>query len=46
MSFGDDGFKGNVEWDVIGVAVEVETMMVFDLTKGEHVEDEWERTKH
>lgn len=30
----------------MSVAVEVETMPADDLTKGEHVEDEQERTKH
>ncbi len=46
MDCGADGFSGDVELDVIGVAVEVETMSTYDVAKGEHVEDEQERTTH
>lgn len=42
----DDGFSGNVKLDVIGVAVEVETMSKYVVTKGEQVEGAQERTKH
>lgn len=41
----DDGFSGNVKLDVISVAVEVETMLTYVVTKGEQVEDAQERTK-
>lgn len=41
----DDGFSGNVKLDVIGIAVEVETMLTYVVTKGEQVEDAQERTK-
>ncbi len=30
----------------LGLAVEKETMSTYDVAKGEHVEDEQERTKH
>ena len=32
--------------DVIGVAVEVETMVMYEIIKEEHVEDEQKGTKH
>ena len=32
--------------DLAAVAVEVETMTTYDVTKWEHVEDEQERAKH
>lgn len=35
----DDGFSGNVKLDVIGIAVEVETMLTYVVTKEEQVED-------
>lgn len=41
----DDGFSGNVKLDVIGIAVEVETMLTYVVTKGEQVEDAQERAK-
>ena len=41
-----DGFGGDVELDVICIAVEVEAMALDDLTEGEEVENEEERTKH
>lgn len=31
----DDGFNGNVKLDIIGVAVEVETMLTYVVTKEE-----------
>lgn len=40
LSFSGDGCSGDVEMDVIGVAVEVETMAATDVANGEHVEDE------
>lgn len=40
MSSRSDGFGGDVQLDVISVAVKMETMAVDDVTKGEHVEDE------
>ena len=40
MSCSGDGFGGDVELNVIGVAVEAETMTVYDATKREHVKDE------
>lgn len=46
MSCSGDGFGGDVELDVIGVAVEVETMTMYDITMWEDVENEQERTKH
>lgn len=41
-----DGFGGDVQLAVVGVAVELEDMTMDDLAKGEHVEDEEEGTKH
>ncbi len=41
-----NGFGGDVELDVIGIAVEMEAMSTYDVSKGEHVEDDQEMTKH
>ena len=46
MSCGSDGFCGDVELDVIGVAVILQVMAADDSSKGEHIEDEEEGTKH
>jgi len=43
VSCSGDGFSVDVDLDIIGIAVEVESMLVDDITKGEH-EQEW--TKH
>lgn len=40
------GFGGYVELDIIGIAMEMETMMREDVTKGVHEENEQERPKH
>lgn len=41
-----DGFGGDVELNVIGKAVELESMTADYLTKGENVQDEEERAKN
>ena len=41
-----DGFGGDVKLDVVGVAVKLESIMMDDFAKGEHVEDEEEGTKY
>ena len=46
MSSNRDGFSRDVELDVIGVAVEEETMLTYNITLGEQAEGEQERTKH
>lgn len=46
MGLGGDGIGGDVRLDVVSVALEMETVMTDDLTGGEEVEDEEERTKH
>lgn len=46
MSGGGDGFSGAVELDVIGTGVEAGTMAPYEVTKGEHVEDEQERAEY
>ena len=46
MSGRGDGFGGVIKLDIISIAVEVETMVVNDVAKGEQVEYEEERTKH
>ena len=46
MSYGGEGFGGDVKLDVVSVAVEMEVMTADDVTKGEHVEDEEKWTKH
>jgi len=38
--------SGDVELDIIGVAVEQETMLTYDMTKREQVEGEQKRTQH
>ena len=46
MSLRADGFGGYVQLNVVSVTVKMETMVMNNLTKGEEVEDEEERTKH
>lgn len=46
MSGGGDGVGRDVKLDVIGVTVEMETMVANDTAKREQVEYEEERTKH
>ena len=46
MCSGGDGFGGNVELDVVGVAVEVEAVAAYDVAEGKQVEDEQKGTKH
>ena len=46
MSCCGDGFDGDIELDVIGIAEQVEPMMVYNVNKWEHVDDEQDRTKH
>lgn len=41
-----DGFWGDVNLDIVCKTVEMETMLADDVTEGEHVENEQERTKH
>ena len=41
-----DGLGGNVKLGVIGIAVKVETVVAYDVSKGKHVEDEEEGAKH
>ena len=43
---GRDGVDGDVKLDVIGVAMELETVSADDVTEGEQVQDEEEGTKH
>lgn len=45
MSCSGEGFIEDVKLKVICIAVEVGTMMEYDVIKGEHVEDEQERAK-
>ena len=40
MSYSGDGFGGDVELDIVSIAVELETMAADDVTEGEYVEDE------
>lgn len=40
MSYGGDGFGGDVQLDVVGVVAEIETTAADDVTEGGHVEDE------
>ena len=40
MSCSADGLGGDVKLDVVGIAVEVKTVVMYDIDKGEHVEDE------
>ena len=42
VSGSGDGFGGDVDLDVVSVAVKVETMVVYDVDKGQHVQDEVE----
>ena len=46
MTGSSDGFDGDIELGVIGIAVGIETMVTYDVTKGEHVKDKEEGTKH
>lgn len=46
VSGGGDGVGGDIELDVIGITVEMETMVANDVAKGEQVEYEEERTKY
>ena len=46
MSGRGDGFGGDVELDIIGVAVKVETMVADDVAMGKQVKYEEERAKH
>ena len=46
MSCSGDGFGGDEGLEVISVAVEVETMATYDVTKGQQVEDDYKKTKH
>lgn len=46
MCCGGEGFGGDVQLDVVSVAVEMEMMTADDVTKGEHVEDKKKWTKH
>lgn len=41
-----DGIGGYEEVDVVGVTVKTETVMMDNVTEGEKVENEEERTKH
>jgi len=41
-----DGFSGDVELNIIGIAVKIETMVANDIAKGKQVYYEEERTKH
>ena len=38
-----DGFGGDIDLDVVNVAVKVETLAAYDAAKGQHVqaEEEW-----
>lgn len=38
MSCSHDGFGGDVELDIVSIAMEVKTMAVDDGTEGEHVQ--------
>lgn len=44
VSCSGNGFSGDGKLDIVGVAVEVETTMTYDVTKGALVEDEQEST--
>lgn len=46
MDVGVDGGGGDVKLNVVSVTVEVESMAADDVTEGEDVKDEEERTKH
>ena len=41
-----DGLGGDVQLDIVGVTVKMESMLTDDMAKGEDVEDEEEGTKH
>ncbi len=41
-----DVFGGYVHLDVVGITVELESMLTDDLTEGEDIENEEEGTKH
>lgn len=45
-SGGSDGFGGDVQLGDIGVPVEIETMVVYDVTKRKHVNEKEAVTKH
>ena len=42
----EGGVGGDVQLDIVGVTVKMESMLTDDLAKGEDVEDEEEGTKH
>lgn len=46
MSYSGNEFGENVELNFNSVAVLVRTMVAYDVTKSEHVDDEEQRTKH
>ena len=46
VSGGGDGVGGDVKLDVIGITVEMETMVANDVAKGEQIKYEKERTKY
>ena len=41
-----DGFGGDVELSVVGIAVKVKSMAADDVAKWEHIEDEEDGAKH
>ena len=45
LSGNGDGFGEDVEYEVIGITVEAETMNAYDVAKGKHVENEEEQDK-
>ena len=46
VSGSGNGFGGDVDLDVVNIAVKVETMVVYDGAKRQHVQDEEEWTKY
>ncbi|KAI3363777.1 hypothetical protein L3Q82_001210 [Scortum barcoo] len=46
VDISSDGFSGDVQMAITGVAVEVKAMLTYDVSKGDNVDDEQERIKH
>jgi len=40
VSCSADGLGGDVKLDIVCIAVEVKTVVTYDIAKGEHIEDE------
>ena len=46
VSGSSDGFGGDVDLDVVSIAVKAETMVAYDTAKAQHVQDEEKWTTH